>query len=184
MAGKVYMAELKVIRSELGGFQTNCYIVANEQTGEAIVIDPSWNANYIYNTLKKNEYTCVGIYLTHGHVDHMAAMGDLKKLTGADTYASEDEKEVLGNSRSIHLRLFVISGYLPADAHTQNIRLNSNAARTADSIHVSSMDSSEFPVRMFLVWITSPAELSTMSTSLFPASIPRLSPSNDTECAE
>ena len=99
MAGKVYMAELKVIRSELGGFQTNCYIVANEQTGEAIVIDPSWNANYIYNTLKKNEYTCVGIYLTHGHVDHMAAMGDLKKLTGADTYASEDEKEVLGNSR-------------------------------------------------------------------------------------
>ena len=70
------------------------------------------------------------------------------------------------------------------DAHTQNIRLNSNAARTADSIHVSSMDSSEFPVRMFLVWITSPAELSTMSTSLFPASIPRLSPSNDTECAE
>ena len=38
MAGKVYMAELKVIRSELGGFQTNCYIVANEQTGEAIVI--------------------------------------------------------------------------------------------------------------------------------------------------
>ena len=91
MAGKVYMAELKVIRSELGGFQTNCYIVANEQTGEAIVIDPSWNANYIYNTLKKNEYTCVGIYLTHGHVDHMAAMGDLKKLTGADTYASEDQ---------------------------------------------------------------------------------------------
>ena len=53
MAGKVYMAELKVIRSELGGFQTNCYIVANEQTGEAIVIDPSWNANYIYNNTEE-----------------------------------------------------------------------------------------------------------------------------------
>lgn len=55
MAGKVYMAELKVIGSELGGFQTNCYIVANEQTGEAIVIDPSWNANYMYTCNRVRE---------------------------------------------------------------------------------------------------------------------------------
>ena len=36
MAGKVYMAELKVIRSELGGFQTNCYIVANELSPQRV----------------------------------------------------------------------------------------------------------------------------------------------------
>ena len=41
------MAELKVIANELGGFQTNCYIVANDETKEAIVIDPSWNAEFI-----------------------------------------------------------------------------------------------------------------------------------------
>lgn len=93
------MAELEVIARELGGFQTNCYIVANVQTKDAIVIDPAWNADEIYRLIQDKGYVCRGIYLTHGHVDHMAAMADLKKLTGVCTYASEDEKEVLGNSR-------------------------------------------------------------------------------------
>lgn len=93
------MVNLTVITSELGGFQTNCYVVANAQTKEAIVIDPSWNADYIYDLMGDKGYACKGIFLTHGHVDHMAAMADLKKLTGADTYASEDEREVLGNSK-------------------------------------------------------------------------------------
>lgn len=93
------MAQLNVIRMELGGFETNCYIVGNEDTREAIVIDPSWNAKSIYNKLNEEGYRCIAIYLTHGHIDHMAAMDDLKALTGAKSYASGDEKEVLGSSR-------------------------------------------------------------------------------------
>ncbi len=93
------MAQLKVISNELGGFQTNCYIIENINSKEAIVIDPSWNAEFINKRLVADNMKCVGIYLTHGHIDHMSAMDELKKLTGADTYASEDEKEVLGNSR-------------------------------------------------------------------------------------
>lgn len=94
------MAELKVIANELGGFQTNCYIVANDETKEAIVIDPSWNAEFIKGKLDSEGLNCVGIYLTHGHIDHMAAMDELKALTGVPTYASEDEKEVLGSSKA------------------------------------------------------------------------------------
>ena len=94
------MAELKVIANELGGFQTNCYIVANDETKEAIVIDPSWNAEFIKGKLDSEGLNCVGIYLTHGHIDHMAAMDELKALTGVPTYASEDEKDVLGSSKA------------------------------------------------------------------------------------
>ena len=93
------MAELNIDAYELGGFQTNCYIVSNPDTGEAIVIDPSWNAALIKRKLDDRDLRCVGIFLTHGHIDHMAAMGEIKELTGAPTYASEDEKEVLGNSK-------------------------------------------------------------------------------------
>ena len=97
------MAELNVDAYELGGFQTNCYIVSNLETREAIVIDPSWNAKMIKKKLDDKNLKCVGIYLTHGHIDHMAAMDELKSLlgesTGAQTYASEDERDVLGNSR-------------------------------------------------------------------------------------
>ena len=93
------MAELNIDAYELGGFQTNCYIVSNPDTGEAIVIDPSWNAALIKRKLDDRDLKCVGIFLTHGHIDHMAAMDEMKELTGAPTYASEDEKEVLGNSK-------------------------------------------------------------------------------------
>lgn len=93
------MAKLDIDAYELGGFQTNCYIVSNPDTGEAIVIDPSWNAALIKRKLDDRDLKCVGIFLTHGHIDHMAAMDEMKELTGAPTYASEDEKEVLGNSK-------------------------------------------------------------------------------------
>lgn len=94
-----FMAELNIDAYELGGFQTNCYIVSNADTGEAIVIDPSWNAAFIKGRLDERKLKCVGIYLTHGHIDHMAAMDEIRGLTGAPTYASEDEEEVLGSSK-------------------------------------------------------------------------------------
>lgn len=94
-----FMAELNIDAYELGGFQTNCYIVSNADTGEAIVIDPSWNAAFIKGRLDERKLKCVGIYLTHGHIDHMAAMDEIRELTGAPTYASEDEEEVLGSSK-------------------------------------------------------------------------------------
>lgn len=83
------MAELNVDAYELGGFQTNCYIVSNPETREAIVIDPSWNAKMIKKKLDDKDLKCVGIYLTHGHIDHMAAMDELKTLLGGEYRRSD-----------------------------------------------------------------------------------------------
>lgn len=92
------MAKLFVITNELGDMGTNCYIVANADTREAIVIDPADEADYIVKSLKNENLNCVGIFLTHGHCDHIGGLEELKTLTGAKSYASEDEKEILGSS--------------------------------------------------------------------------------------
>lgn len=92
------MAKLFVITNELGDMGTNCYIVANADTREAIVIDPADEADYIVKSLKNENLNCVGIFLTHGHCDHIGGLEELKALTGAKSYASEDEKEILGSS--------------------------------------------------------------------------------------
>lgn len=94
------MANLIVVTNELGDFQTNCYMAVNVDTREAIVIDPAYDARYIYKTMQHENFNCVGIFLTHGHYDHIGAMAELKRLTGVPTYASEDEKGLLGNSRA------------------------------------------------------------------------------------
>ncbi len=93
------MAKLFVITNELGDMGTNSYIVANADTREAIVIDPADEADYIDKSLKSENLKCVGIFLTHGHYDHIGALEELKTLTGVKSYASEDEKEILESSR-------------------------------------------------------------------------------------
>ncbi len=92
------MGDIIVITNQVGELMTNCYIAGNTKTREAIVIDPGDEADYIYKILNQEKFTCVGIFLTHGHLDHMGGMKRLKELTGVMTYASEDEKEILGSS--------------------------------------------------------------------------------------
>ena len=91
------MAKLIVVTSELGGFQTNCYMVVNPETREAVVIDPAYDPQYILDTLKQENFNCVAIFLTHGHMDHIGALEDVRKATGVKCYASEEEKPVLNS---------------------------------------------------------------------------------------
>lgn len=93
------MGSLIVITNQLGDLGTNCYIVGNTKTRDAIVIDPADEANYIDKCLKDSNLNCIGIFLTHGHMDHLGALDALKTITNVPTYASEDEEPVLKSSR-------------------------------------------------------------------------------------
>lgn len=93
------MGKLFVVTNQLGELGTNCYIVGNSETREAIVIDPADEAGYIEKCLKDSNLKCIGIFLTHGHMDHLGALDALKAITNVPTYASEDEKPILKSSR-------------------------------------------------------------------------------------
>jgi hydroxyacylglutathione hydrolase len=73
----------KIHMLTLGMVQTNCYIVGDEQTGDAVVIDPSDNAAEILAVVKKSGWTVREILATHAHFDHVLAVRDLKAATGA-----------------------------------------------------------------------------------------------------
>ena len=74
---------LKIHKLVLGLFNTNCYVLVDEQTREAIVIDPPDNAPVILDVLKRENWTLREILVTHAHFDHVLALGDLKAATGA-----------------------------------------------------------------------------------------------------
>lgn len=83
----------------LGTVQTNCYIISNKETKEAIVFDPADSAEKIVQYLNENDLVCKGILLTHGHFDHIMAAEELSEKTHASIYAHEAEAELLGNRK-------------------------------------------------------------------------------------
>src|SRR5579885_260200 len=86
---------LKIHMLTLGLIETNCYIVGDLETREAIVIDPSDNAPKILSVIERENWTVKEILATHSHFDHVLAAGDLKAATGAPFRLQRDDLEQL-----------------------------------------------------------------------------------------
>lgn len=88
------MTNLKIGRMTIGVCATNCYFLYEEGKNQAIVVDPADQGRHIFETLKKNGFETAGIFLTHGHFDHIWGAEELRQLSGAKLYAYEGEKDV------------------------------------------------------------------------------------------
>jgi len=62
----------------VGPLQACCYIVAPEDGMEAAIIDPGGDAELLVEQLDLHGYLPALVLLTHGHIDHIAAVADLK----------------------------------------------------------------------------------------------------------
>ena len=84
-----------VERMPLGIYGTNCYIVACDETKEAMVIDPGGDANAIIEKAKELSLIVKYIAVTHGHGDHIGGLIELKDKTGALIVIHEGDQELL-----------------------------------------------------------------------------------------
>jgi glyoxylase-like metal-dependent hydrolase (beta-lactamase superfamily II) len=55
----------------VGQLQTNCYLISDSVTKEALVVDPADAPEFISDVLLRESLTPVGIIATHGHFDHI-----------------------------------------------------------------------------------------------------------------
>lgn len=62
---------LEIIAMTLGPVQTNTYIVADPETKDAVVIDPSAEGQHILAEVLKRGWHISSIWLTHAHFDHL-----------------------------------------------------------------------------------------------------------------
>ncbi len=90
---------MKISYLVLGPFMTNTYIVWEEGDSQAIVIDPSFSPEHVLEALGKLNLSLDKIFLTHGHVDHMAGLNFLRqKYPEAKVYMHEKDLPLLKNA--------------------------------------------------------------------------------------
>lgn len=79
----------------VGMLECNCSIYGDEQTREAIVVDPGDNVDTILAVLKRHGLKVTAIVVTHGHIDHVAGAQALRRATGAPVYMNAADQEQL-----------------------------------------------------------------------------------------
>src|SRR6516225_4777280 len=79
----------------VGPLQCNCSVIGDEQTREAMVIDPGDQIEDILEILRGGRLTLKQIVITHAHIDHVGGAMKLKAATGASILMNQDEHALL-----------------------------------------------------------------------------------------
>jgi len=79
----------------VGLLEVNCYILGDEESKEAVVIDPGGDEDEILETLNYHNFKLKYIIDTHGHFDHVDANQALKDATNAEIIIHELDAAML-----------------------------------------------------------------------------------------
>lgn len=92
----------------LGPVGTNCFIVGDETTRQAAVIDPGDAAPRVLEALRRLRLTAEAIVITHAHFDHVGGVQGVAEATGAPVLIGEHELPVLRVAAERAMTLFGI----------------------------------------------------------------------------
>ena len=85
---------MKIENMVVGPLQVNCYIVYDEESLDAMVIDPGDDAERIIRFIDDRKLAVSRIVCTHAHFDHIGAVGKLKEKTGAPVLLSKGDFDI------------------------------------------------------------------------------------------
>lgn len=110
---------------------TNTYVICDEKTKEAMVIDPGGEPEKIAEVLEILNANLKYIFVTHCHADHIGGIGKLKELKGGKILISRDDSEGLYNEE-ISLAYFI---------NMQNPELEADSrVDDGDLIHIGDLE--------------------------------------------
>lgn len=88
---------MKVLHRIVSPYQTNCYLLIDEATGDAALIDPGDNGAMLCQWVKEQNVNLRYILITHGHIDHVSAASEVSKtFPEAAVYVHKADAEGTG----------------------------------------------------------------------------------------
>jgi hydroxyacylglutathione hydrolase len=173
----------------VGLLEVNCYILGDEESKEAVVIDPGGNEEDILEALRYHDLHLKLIIDTHGHFDHVDANQPVKEATGAQiaihaldahmlTVPSNDALLFTGNRArtsqadvllkegdvisfgNYHLKVLHTPGHTPG--HISLVLENHTLVYVGDLLFAGSIGRTDFPGGSF------EALINAVKTKIFP----------------
>ncbi len=98
----------------VGPFAANCYIIGSELTKEGMIIDPGDEAREILKSVRDGQLDIKFIVLTHGHIDHVGAVKEVKEATGAEVCVHTDDAKSISGQEGQLISMLVSGLSYPA----------------------------------------------------------------------
>lgn len=117
-----YKEIMRVEKIVVGQLDVNCYLISDESTSEAMIIDPGDEFERITEVIDKKRVTPRYILFTHAHYDHVCAAGELKdRYKAASLVMHEDEKALYEMTKKLCLSWgFDPDDFPPPDVTVRN----------------------------------------------------------------
>lgn len=82
---------MKVTTFVTGAFQENCYLVTDEATGRAAIVDPGADGDRLVDAVRAAGVQLQAVWLTHAHVDHIGGIAPIVRAFGVPIFLHPDD---------------------------------------------------------------------------------------------
>ncbi len=70
----------------VGAFQENCYLVVDDRSNRAVIVDPGSEGARLVDAIEDSNAKLEAIWITHAHVDHVGAIASVKRKWDVPIY--------------------------------------------------------------------------------------------------
>ncbi|MFL5552459.1 MAG: MBL fold metallo-hydrolase [Gemmatimonadaceae bacterium] len=70
----------------VGAFQENCYLVIDERSNRAVIVDPGSEGDRLVAAVDQSGAKLDAVWVTHAHVDHVGAIASIKRKWDVPIY--------------------------------------------------------------------------------------------------
>jgi len=86
---------------EIGPMQNFGYLIGDDHTKAALLVDPAWEADTLFKTVQDAGFELKGFIVTHAHYDHTNALEEMLKKVDIPVYAHAEEIDHARSGSSI-----------------------------------------------------------------------------------
>ena len=79
----------------VGPLQCNCSVIGDEESRDAVVIDPGDEIEQVLELVRKHNLKVEQIVITHAHIDHVGGAMKLRAATGAPILLNQNDYALL-----------------------------------------------------------------------------------------